>query len=156
MSKNNLIKASGSMLINQNVTLVFDFFADPGNDHLWRAEINKSVTDRPLQTGVTVAEYSYLSKKASNNLVEMTCVQFDKNETAVFETAPGAPFYQKSQRMVKAISDKQTEVIYTLDFDKRIVKFALGFGLPGFIIAMKAGADMKKYLKQLKKQLENT
>lgn len=155
MTHKNLIKNSGTILVNRNVERVFDFFANPGNDSLWRTEINKSTVDGPLQFGVTVSEYSYLSKKASNNLLELKCVQFEKNKIAIFETPANATFYLKSQRLVKAVSDNTTELIYKLDFDKSIVKFAVGFSLPNFIISLKAGNDLKKYLRQLKNQLES-
>ncbi len=155
MTNKKFIKASGTILVNRNIERVFDFFANPGNDNLWRTEINNSVLDGTLQLGVTVSEYSYLSKKASNNLLELKCVQFDKNKIATFETPRNTTFYLKSQRMVKAVSDNTTELTYKLDFDKSIVKFAIGFSLPAFIISLKAGSDMKKYLRQLKTQLEN-
>ncbi len=154
MTNEKLIKTTGTILVNKNVVSVFDFFANPGNDKLWRAEINQSTLDSTLQLGVTVSEYSYLSKKASNNLVELKCVQFDKNKIAIFETPANAPFYLKSQREVKAVSDNTTEIAYTLDFDNEIVNFALGFSLPKFIISIKAKSDMKKYLRQLKTKLE--
>lgn len=149
------IKASGTISVNKNVESVFDFFANPGNDSSWRTEINKSILGGTLQLGVTVSEYSNLSKKASNNLLEIKCVQFDKNKIAVFETPNDSKFYLKSQRMVKAVSNNTTELTYKLDFDKSIVKFAIGFNLPNFIISLKAARDMKKYLRQLKNQLES-
>ncbi len=155
MTHKNPINTSGSILISQNTEIVFAFFTNPGNDNLWRTEINKSTLDGPLQLGVTVSEYSYLSKKVPDNLVELKCIQFDKNKMAVFETPGDARFYLKSQRMVKAVSDNTTEVTYKLEFDKSIVKFAMGFSLPDFIVSMKAKSDMKKYLRQLKTQLEN-
>jgi len=100
-------------------------------------------------------EYSYLSKKAPNNLVEIQCVQFDKNKIAVFETLQNAPFYLRSERKLNVISDNRTKIMYSLAFDPEIVKFALGFALPRFIVSVKANSDMKKYLKQLKTKLEN-
>jgi hypothetical protein len=109
----------------------------------------------PLQVGTTISEYSYLSKKAANNLIELKCVQYDNNSLAVFETAGDAQFYLRSQRQVRAVSANQTEMIYTLDFDLDIVRFALGFGLPKFIVSFKANSDLKKYLRQLKMVLEN-
>lgn len=155
MINKKLISTSGRILVNKDVASTFDFFANPANDSLWRTEINESVLDGPLQLGVTTAEYSYLSKRAANNLLQLKCVQFDKNSLAVFETSSEARFYLKSQRMVKAVSDEKTELVYKLDFDKSIIKFALGFSLPDFIVSWKAGSDMKKYLRQLKVQLES-
>jgi len=80
---------------------------------------------------------------------------FDKNNIAIFETSNHSKFYLKSERQVKAVSANRTEFIYTIDFDMNIVKFALGFGFPKFIISMKANSNMKKYLRQLKNHLGN-
>ena len=51
---------------------MFDFFANPGNDKLWRTEINQTQLNGALQLGVTAAEYSYLSEKVLNNLLELS------------------------------------------------------------------------------------
>lgn len=155
MNNKNIIKITGTILANQNIDNVFDFFANPINDNLWRTEIIQTTLDGTLQLGVSISERSYLSKKVSDNLVKLKCIQFDKNQIAIFETPDNAPFYEKSQRQVRAISDNITEIIYTLEFDLNIVKFAMGFSLPKFIVTLKANTDMKKYLRQLKKQLEN-
>jgi len=154
MTNKKLIKTTGKILVNKKVDTVFDFFANPSNDYLWRTEINQSTLDGTMQLGVTVSEYSNLSKKASNNLLRLKCVFFDKNKTATFETTINAPFYLKSQRHVEAISDNTTEVVYSIDFDIAIVKHALGISLPKLIVSLKANSDMKKYLRQLKEQLE--
>ena len=155
MKNKLLIKTSGTILVNRNERAVFDFFANPINDHLWRKEINKSTLEGPLQVGSTISEYSYLSKHKPDNLIELICVQLEKNKLAIFETADKAQFYLKSQRQVKGLSDSTTEITYTLEFDSNIVKYALGFSLPKFIVSFKANSDMKKYLRQLKTLLEN-
>lgn len=155
MNNKIIIKITGTILANKNIDNVFDFFANPINDNLWRTEIKQTTLDGALQLGVSISERSYLSKKVSDNLVKLKCIQFDKNEIAIFETTDNAPFFEKSQRQVRAISDNITEIIYTLEFDLNIVKFAMGFSLPKFIVTLKANIDMKKYLRQLKKQLEN-
>jgi hypothetical protein len=155
MTNKKLIKITGTILINKSVESVFDFFVNPSNDIFWRTEINKSILNGTLQLGVKVSEYSYLSKKVPDNLIELKCIQFDKNKLAIFETDKTSQFYLRSQRQVKAISDNTTEVIYTLDFDIGLVKYALGFSLPKFIVLFKAKRDMKKYLRHLKTKLDN-
>lgn len=155
MTNKKLIKSSGTILVHGNVERVFDFFVNPGNDNLWRTEINQSILNGALEVGVTVSEYSYLSKKAPDNLLELQCVQYEKNKLAIFETSEDSRFYLKSERQVKAISDTSSEIIYLLEFDISIVKFALGFALPKFIVSYKANSDMKKYLLQLKSILES-
>ncbi|TAG52961.1 MAG: hypothetical protein EAZ27_11575 [Cytophagales bacterium] len=154
MKERKIIKISDTILVNNKPEKVFDFFANPSNDNLWRTEINQSILNGDLELGVKISEYSYLSKKIPNNLIELNCIDFDKNKLAIFETQSNSEFYIKSQRKVSAISDNKTEVIYTLDFDINLVKYALGFALPKFIVSLKANSDLKKYLKQLKTKLE--
>jgi hypothetical protein len=155
MTNKKRIRTTGSILVNKTVESVFDFFANPSNDNLWRTEINEVTLGGPLQLGVTISEHAYLSKSVPNNLTALKCVLFDKNNLAIFETQENAPFYMKSQRQVKAISDHTTEIVYTLDFDMGLVKYALGIALPKFIVSFKADSDLKKYLRQLKAKLEN-
>lgn len=150
-----LIKISGSVLVNQNLKTVFDFFANPQNDPTWRSEINQSTINGTLRLGVTILEYSFLSKKVPNNLIEFRCVQLESNKIAVFETLDNARFYLRSERKVVGVSSHITAINYVLSFDKELVRFALGFCLPQFIISMKAKSDMKKYLRQLKANLES-
>lgn len=154
MTNKKCISVSAKILVRQNTETVFNYFANPANDKHWRKEVNDTLLHGSLQAGVTVSEYAYLSKKAPNNLIELTCMQFDRNSIAVFETPDNAPFYEKSQRQVRAVSNNTTEITYTLYFDKDMVAFALGFALPRFIIAFKANSDMRKYLHQLKTKLE--
>lgn len=154
MALQKLITISGTIVVNKNQETVFNFFANPTNDKFWRAEINESTLNNTLQLGVLVSEYSYLSKKAPNNLIQLECVEYTQNETAIFETLNNAPFYERSERQVKSITINTTEVTYKLNFDKNIVKLALGFSLPRFIISLKAKSDLKKYLQQLKSVLE--
>ncbi|OYU82760.1 MAG: hypothetical protein CFE24_14305 [Flavobacterium sp. BFFFF2] len=155
MKNKKRIKSSGSILLNQHIDTAFTFFANPSNDPVWRTEINASTLNGTLEVGVEVSEYSFLSKKAPNNLVELLCVQFETNKAAIFETPNGAPFYLRSERQVTAISGNKTAVFYQVEFDLDLVKYAVGFSLPAFIVSFKASSDLKKYLRQLKMVLEN-
>jgi hypothetical protein len=154
-SNKKLVRTIGTIVVNKSVEQVFDIFANPSNDNLWRTEVKKSILNGDLQVGAKISEYSYLSKKASDNLLELQCVQYDKNKFAVFETFDNAQFYLKSERSVKAVSHNTTEITYTLTFDLAIVKYALGFALPKFIVSFKTDRDMKKYLVQLRANLDN-
>lgn len=155
MASKSMIRSSGSILIHRNVEAVFRFFADPTNDPQWRTEVTHTTRKGDPGEGTTVHEHSYLSKKAPDVVVELRCVRFEENERVIFETPDGAPFYRRSERRVIVRSDGNTEVVYTLEFDTAIVKHALGFALPRFIVAQKAGHDLKRYLKRLKAMLES-
>ena len=150
-----MIKITAEVVIRKAIQEVFDFFANPGNDHLWRQEINEARVSGPIQLGVTVTEYSKLSARKPNNKIALTCIEFQENERAVFQSMENERFYVRSTREVQKKSARETHVVYTLEFDPSIVKFALGFGLPAFLISFKAKGDMKKYLSKLKSTLES-
>jgi len=154
MSSSQIIAVSGSIIINRDASSVFRFFADPANDHLWRSEISRVIVHGKLQRGVKTSEYSRLSPSLPDHLLRFECVKFKQVSAAVFETIPGSQFYQRSEREVLPLSAMRTKVIYSLDFDRSIVKFALGFPLPVFIIKWKAQRDARKYLEQLRRELE--
>lgn len=148
------ITVSGIILIRKNTAEAFDYFANPENDVHWRTEINQSKLLGPLQPGVMVEEYSFLSKKASNNLITFQCIELRKDQIALFETPKNSKFYLRSERKVRVIGENETEIQYHLTFDLEIVKYALGFSLPKWLIQWKAKSDMKKYLRKLKSILE--
>lgn len=132
----------------------FKLFCNPSNDHHWRKEINRTTLEGELQAGTLVYEYSHLSKKQPDNLRTLRCIEWVANNHATYESVPGADYYLKSQRKVTSIKPGTTRLTYELVFDTSIVKFALGFWLPPFLIAAKARSDMKKYMQQLKTIIE--
>lgn len=150
-----ILKTVQEITVQNSLENAFAFFCNPANDHLWRKEINETVVKRALQAGVLAYEYSRLSGKRPNNLVVLECTEFVPNSRVTFQSVPDSPFYLKSVRTVVAATNKETKLIYGLDFDTALVKFALGFSLPAFIIATKARGDMKKYLMKLKFLLES-
>jgi len=150
-----MIKITAEIVVRKAIHETFAFLANPGNDHLWRQEINESIVSGPIQLGVTVTEYSKLSVRKPNNKIVLTCIEFRENERVVFQSVENERFYVRSTREVQKKAAHETNVVYTLEFDPSIVKFALGFGLPAFLISFKAKGDMKKYLFKLKSILES-
>jgi len=142
--------------MNREASTVFQFFADPANDPLWRSEINRVVVHGTLQRGVKISEYSKLSGKLPDHLLHFECVDFAENAAIIFETVPGSAFYQRSERNTEALSNGTTRVCYKVSFDRSIVKFALGITLPQFVITWKARNDGRKYLRKLRSALETS
>ena len=142
------------IIIRRSASEVFDFFAKPENDAMWRAEVNRSLPGGEISLGVKLSEYSHLSKRQPDFRQDLTCVLFEPQRRIVFETPKDARFFLRSDRQVSVIGQNETVLIYNLSFDSGIVKHALGFALPGFLVRMKAKADQKKYLLKLKKILE--
>ncbi|MBS1732658.1 MAG: hypothetical protein JST02_05125 [Bacteroidetes bacterium] len=149
-----LIKANKEIIVHNSLEKIFDFYSNPANDYLWRKEINQTELKGDLHLGTHAYEYSKLSTKKANNLVVLEFTEFKRNETVTLQSIKDSRFYLKSVRTVQYISENRTRLIYEIEFDSSIVKYALGFNLPKFIIAMKTNFDMKKYLSKLKSILE--
>jgi hypothetical protein len=144
------IKIQSSCVLPIASHLAFAYLANLENDSLWRKEINHTTLFGRPGLGVEAHEYSNLSKRMSNNLLILTCVDYIEGEKVVFETKPDSPFYLKSSRRIEALRDNQSRFYYGIEFDKHLVKQALGFALPGFLIRLGASKDMDAYLKRLK------
>lgn len=131
---------------------VFDYVADLHNDNQWRTEINNTeITGHKIMVGVLAKEHSYLSKKVPDFIYELRCIIYEENAQITFETTDNSLFYQKNTRIVQVISDKKTLLNYSIEFDAKVVKHALGFALPKWLVAYKAQSDMKKYLRNLQR-----
>lgn len=148
------IKATGSIIISADRKTVFDFISNLENDKFWRKEINSTIMTSLPKLYALATENSYLSKRAPNHILNLICTEFIENSQIVYETVPESDFFLKSFRTTETVSENETKVIYSIEFDKSIVKKGLGFNLPAFIIELVANTDMKKYLKKLKSVIE--
>lgn len=148
------INVEGSIIIKKDLKTVFDFIANLENDKKWRKEINSTTMTGKPGINVLAKEDSFLSKRTPNHILNLVCTVYDEHKKVVYETLPDSAFYLNSDRQVLLITAQETQVVYNLTFDKSIVKQALGFSLPTFIVKSVAKADMKKYLTQLKTVIE--
>jgi hypothetical protein len=144
-------KIQGSCVLPIASHLAFAYLANLENDCLWRKEINHTTLFGPPSLGVEAYEYSNLSKRMNNHLLVLSCKEWVEGERVVFETKPDSAFYLRSTRQIEALANNQSRFHYTVEFDNNLVKHALGFALPGFLIWFGAAQDMKKYLNKLKK-----
>jgi hypothetical protein len=149
------IQVTGTVIILTNYQTVFDYISNLENDPFWRKEINATMMTSKPQIDALAIENSYLSVRTPNNILKFICTEFTENKQIVYQTLPDSKFFLKSDRTVEPISQKETKVIYTITFDKAIVKHGLGFTLPTFMVDWVAKHDMKKYLTKLKSVLEN-
>ncbi len=146
--------------ISQTITIladserVFSFLADLRNDVQWRREINRTEIIGVVGPGAEAKEYSRLSRKVPDHLRVLTCAEYLPGSRVVFRSAADDPFYLTTTREVDKEEQGATRVRYTLEFDSSIVRFALGFPLPLFLVRMVARKDMKAYLHTLKAILE--
>ncbi|WP_435354943.1 hypothetical protein [Emticicia sp. SJ17W-69] len=150
------IQASAKININRDIKTVFDFISNLENDKLWRKEINSTSMSSKPQINVIATEDSFLSKRVPNQILHLKCIDFLTEKQVIYQTLENSPFFLKSTRQVEFISPMQTNVNYSIEFDKSIVKHGIGFTLPTFIINWVTKTDMKKYLVKLKSVIEET
>lgn len=140
--------------IESDQKTVFDYIADLSNDSQWRSEIMRTQRDGILQLGDVALEESFLSKKVPSHLRKLFCCSYVPDVFVAYQTAPGDPHYLRSTRSVRAIAPGITGFTYMLEFDPSIVKLAMGFQLPRFVVNIVTRTAMKSYLKKLKSTLE--
>lgn len=151
-----LIQETRSILITCPPGKVFNYITDLGNDSAWRAEINAStLLSNHLGLNCMVEEDAFLSRRVPSHINRLICTQFIKDKRVAYETVRGDLFFLHNCREVKEISPQQTLVSYHLRFNPEIVRYALGFNLPGVIIRCVTHLSMRKYLKKLKQLLEH-
>lgn len=147
----DIIKLEGKITIEKPCAEVFKYVADLRNDCQWRTEIKKTeINDQKVSLNCLAKEHSYLSKKAPDFIYELRCIGLEENARIDYSTTEKSSFYQKNTRIVEAIGNDKTHFTYKIEFDTKVVKFALGIGLPKWIIAYKANSDIKKYLNNLR------
>jgi hypothetical protein len=149
-----LIKISGSIVISKDIKAVFNFISNLENDKLWRREVNNTTVTGPPQINAEATESSYLSKRLPSHINQLFCSEYIVDKLIVYQTVSNDKFYLKTNRQVENISQRETRFIYQIEFDKAIVKHALGFNLPSILVRLAARGDMNKYLKKLKTIIE--
>lgn len=144
----NHIIATGIATFNCTNETLFNYVADLGNDKNWRSEITRTDTNGLPTLNCVATEHTFLSKKLPDHINVLVCRQFEDGKRIVYETESTAAFYLKSDRTVGS-HGAGSRFTYVVAFDAGIVKHALGFGLPKWLIAWKTKSDMKKYLSKL-------
>jgi hypothetical protein len=147
---------SGAIDINKPVNVVFSYLADMANDQHWREEVKKTTVAGIPGIGCSVAQETELSKGKPLYLAQYWCVSFRPGEEAIYETTTDSADWQRSTRKCSAINASATRVHYTVAFERNIIKKGIPFVPPSFLVSLFLKATMKKYLRNLKKQLENT
>jgi hypothetical protein len=150
-----MIKATGIIHILADSKSVFSYISNLENDKFWRKEINRTTMTTSPQLDARAIEDSYLSKRTPSNILHLRCIEFVENKRIVYQTLPDSRFFLKSTREVEQILQNESRVLYSVEFDKSIVRHGLGFPLPTFLVAIVANCDLKKYLNKLKAIFEN-
>lgn len=130
---------------------VFACFGNLLLDKQWRKEIRRC----EQMEGGMVRQFSYLSAREPAFCQDY---QIEKNDFDAFEliarSVSESRHFQDSFRKVEAISPEYSRAFYAINFDRAILKTALGFDIPDFLLRFQMNRVCRKYLKELRKNLE--
>ncbi|EPZ50026.1 polyketide cyclase/dehydrase and lipid transport [Bacteriovorax sp. BAL6_X] len=147
------VQVTGSIEINTPIEEVFEFVADPMNDHHWRSEVNDMATNsRTFEIGSTFREDAWIGIR-KHFITTTELIELNAPHQALFETVRSNPYFLRSNRMFKE-SENGTIFTYVVDFDRRMIKETFGFNAKPEVVVKLYGVLMKKYLKKLKRKLE--
>lgn len=150
------IDIKNSILIKRDAKTIFEYVSNYENDKYWRKIIHETKADNlPLKIGTRLAEHSFLSRKYPTYTTVFKCVDFQPQNKVSCESTAENLFWTKNTRSVEVIDATSCKFNYHFMLDVAIVKYALGFSLPYFMIKISTQIEMKSYLKELKKVLEN-
>ena len=159
MGENNKtsINLVTTIIVEKDSQTVFAYMSDLRLDKNWRKEINETIVAESHLTIHSIAiEDSCLSKKVPHHKAVLRCVAYFPGKQVVYQSLPDNMFWLQNTREVEQLENNRTKIVYKLAFDPAVVKYALGFKLPVFIIKYYTQATMLSYLKKLKQLLENT
>ncbi len=155
--KKQLIKINDSIHISCKLSDVFDFISNYTNDKYWRIIVKETIMNTAhVEKNTVMKETIFLSRKYPSFTSSFICTEFEKDKQVRTESLPEEPFYSKNTREVVALDNRTTCVNYQYVFDVEMVKYALGIGLPKFLIRLSVQHEMKTYLKELKKVMEQS
>jgi hypothetical protein len=149
-----MIIQKSTISIARDQKSVFNYIADLGNDSQWRSEVRCTSREGRVKLGNIAHEESFLSKKIPSYVRKLTCCSYVSDTLVVYQTAPEDPHSLRSTRSVRSTGLGHTEFTYLLEFDPSVVKLAMGFPLPRFLIKMVTRRAMKSYLKKLRTILQ--
>lgn len=148
------VQVVGSIEIDAPIEEVFEFVADPMNDHIWRSEVNEMTTNtRHLKEGSVFREDAWIGIR-KHFITTTELIKLDYPHQALFETVKSNPYFLRSNRLFEE-TQNGTTFSYVVDFDKRMIKETFGFNAKPEVVVKLYSLLMKKYLYKLKKSFAN-
>jgi len=149
------IKLKYSVVIEASQEEVFEFVANPLNDHLWRSEVNRIESSGEISAvGTEFLENAWIG--IQKNFITITrLVEYKAPDRALFITVDRNPYFLKSDRIFSSLKDGKTLFTYKVDFDKKMVPKTFGINVRPSIVKKLYGILMKKYLRKLKSILDS-
>ena len=134
--------------------VVFELAADTTNDYLWRDEVHQITASGPFEVGTKYLEDAALGIH-KHYYTEVSLVELEQPFKAVYVTTKENPYYLKSSRMVKKISNNLTRLTYHVVIQKEMIQSITGLPLPAGLTSLVYSARMKKYLRKLRNVIES-
>lgn len=150
----NIVRIKKSITINAPTQTVFEYVCDYFNDIEWRKEVNSIESNGEVGVGTIFIEDAKLGRK-DHFITETRMLTLVNGEECVAETTERNSYFLRSSRFFEVNEGGQTKFTYFVEFDKKMSKEIFGFVPPSVMLKFFYGKRMKKYLRVLKKLMEN-
>ena len=141
------------IVINSLPDILFNYILNGKNDPKWRTEVDKMEFEGEVGLGTIMVEYSSFFKFL--HTVTPTEVKVLEAPTKlVLETPDNHPTWLRSIRTIKQLENGKCEFTYELAFSLDAMKQIMPFTPPGKLVSMWYKPRIRKYLKNLKRIIE--
>jgi hypothetical protein len=143
-----------SIEIKASAEKIYDYIADLNNDHIWRPEVEKMEVLEEGKLGTLAIEY--ITVYAFFHMT--TPVQIMKMNRPFeyeIETRPEHPYWVHCIRSIKKLDEEHSSITVELSFTLDNLKQAFPILPPKQFVFWWYNPRMKKYLKNLKRMMEN-
>ncbi|GAB2965562.1 hypothetical protein GCM10027048_39260 [Hymenobacter coalescens] len=155
VSPSPVVAVERRIVIQASAEQVFAYAADLRNDAHWRAEVHgtRLHAEQPA-VGAVATEDAYLSPREPHSLTELEYLVYEPGRRMHCVSVAGSPHRLSVERRFRPLGPGTTEFVYGLEFEARLVRQALGFALPGWLLRWHTGRMMERYQRTLKRLLE--
>lgn len=132
---------------------VFDYIADLNNDHLWRPEVERMEVLDEGKPGTVVIEYITVYK-LFHITTPVKIIKMDFPHLFEIETMNNHPYWVHCKRTITPINESESKITVELSFTLDNLKQVFPLLPPKWVVYQWYNPRMKRYLKNLKRILE--
>ena len=143
-----------SITINAPAEKIFDFISDLSNDTKWRPEVEKMEVKGEHKIGTVIIEYIRIYKFFV--IVTPTEIKLlDRPFKFIVETPASHPTWVECIRSIEKAEGSNSKFTVQLSFSLDNLRQIIPFTPPSFAVRWWYGPRMRKYLRNLKRLLED-
>ncbi len=132
---------------------MFDYISDLNNDHIWRPEVERMEILDDGKIGTVVIEYITVYK-LFHITTPVKILTINRPYVYEIETMSNHPYWVHCKRTITPADDKSCHIMVELSFTLDNLKQAFPILPPKWFVLQWYNPRMKRYLKNLKRIME--